>query len=109
MIRFQTCKYNEFTTYGQVGAMVRDKSSRQSQIIKKGPGVFAQDLTPILKNLLFLREKFLNLRLLHEKFIENVSASLRRLVHTNALYHFLTALTGSEGCDRFLCHNSKNN
>lgn len=62
-------------------------------------------LTPILKNLLFLREKFLNLRLLHEKFIENVSASLWRLVHTNALYHFLTALTGSEGCDRFLCHS----
>lgn len=118
MIRFQTCKYNEFTTYGQVGALVRDKSSRQSQIIKKGPGVFAQDLTPILKNrrkgtettlytvfYLFLREKFLNLRLLHEKFIENVSTSLWRLVHTNALYHFLTALTGSEGCDRFLCHS----
>ncbi len=55
--------------------------------------------------LFLMIEEILDFRLLNKKLVEHVSTSLGRLVHTDALYHFLTALTGSEGCDCFLCHS----
>jgi len=52
---------------------------------------------------LFLCEEVLSLRLFNKLLCKHISTCLRRLVHTDTLYHLLEC-TCLEGCDCFLCH-----
>ena len=49
-------------------------------------------------------EELLNIIVLNDFLLEDVSARLRRLYHLNALRVVTSCVTRLEGCDCFLCH-----
>lgn len=71
---------------------------------KRTQHVIAYCVPENIQKRLFLLKKILLVSSLYELLNENISTSLRRLVHTDAFYDTLCARFGCEGCDCFLCH-----